>query len=88
MRHEAMAFITSLAAGSEPVVETETEDHDAFDSADCSIYSDESGDTESVVEMIEDSVVCDCGHDIFVFNKCTQCGATGPWASKLGCGLR
>lgn len=86
MRHSAAAFIIPLAAGEEPAIQV-IEDEDAFDSADCSIYADESGDTGSVAEMIEDSDIYDCGNDIFIFNKCTQCGATGPWASKLGCGL-
>ena len=86
MRHSALAFIVPLAAGEEPSVEVINNDDDV-DSADCSIYSDETGDTGSVVEMIEDSLVCDCGNDIFVFNRCTQCGSPAPWASKLGCGL-
>lgn len=87
MRHSAAAFIIALAAGEEPVVETVLEDPDDFDSDDCSIYSDSTGDTGTIAEMIEDSDVCDCGNDIYILNKCTQCGATGPWASKLGCGL-
>jgi hypothetical protein len=87
MRHSAIAFIIPIAAGQEPYVQVIEDDHDAFDSADCSIYSDETGDTGSVIEMIENSLVCDCGNDIFVFNRCTGCGSPAPWASKFGCGL-
>ena len=86
MRHSALAFIVPLTADEEPVVKV-LEDPDAFDSDDCSIYSDSSGDTGSVAEMIEQSFVCDCGNDIYAFNRCTRCGATAPWASHLGCGL-
>lgn len=87
MRHSAaIAMQIPLAAGEEPEVAIVTDD-DAFDSADCSIYSDESGDTGSVAEMIEQSFVCDCGNDIYSYNKCTRCGSDAPWAAKLGCGL-
>lgn len=90
MRHSAMAFIIPIAAGEEPQVDTihdDPFDPDAFDAHDCSIYADESGDTGSVAEMIEQSFVCDCGNDIYSYNKCTRCGSDAPWASKLGCGL-
>jgi hypothetical protein len=80
-----MAFIIPIAAGQEPAIETV--DDDAVDADDCSIYSLADGD-DDYMQMIEDSLVCDCGNNIFAFNRCTQCGSPAPWASKLGCGLR
>jgi hypothetical protein len=75
MRHSAMLAL-----------EAATEDPDAFDSGDCSIYSVADGDDDHM-HMIEQSLVCDCSNDIFAFNRCTHCGAPAPWASQLGCGL-
>jgi hypothetical protein len=75
MRHSAMLAL-----------EAATEDPDAFDSGDCSIYSVADGDDDHM-HMIEQSLVCDCSNDIFAFNRCTHCGASAPWASQLGCGL-
>jgi hypothetical protein len=85
MRHSALlAFVIPLAAGEEPQIDVI--DDDDFDSDSCSIYADDSGDTGSVAEMIEQSFTCDCGNDIYVRNTCTRCGAAAPWASKVGCG--
>jgi hypothetical protein len=39
--------------------------------------------------LIYQAEICDdCGHDRFRDNRCTCCGATAPWAAKLGYGLR
>ena len=54
---------------------------------DCSLYADESGDSGNVIDMIEAAFTCDCGNDVFCRNACTGCGASAPWAAKLGCGL-
>jgi hypothetical protein len=62
-------------------------DPDAFDSLDCSIYAVDEADDDPM-HMIEHSLgeTCDCGNRVFSFNRCTNCGAQAPWASKLGCG--
>lgn len=62
-------------------------DPDAFDALDCSIYAVDEADDDHM-HMIEHSLgeTCDCGNRIFSFNRCTNCGAQAPWASKLGCG--
>lgn len=41
------------------------------------------------IHMIEHSLglICDCGNPVSSNNRCTNCGAQAPWASKLGCGL-
>lgn len=63
-------------------------DADAFDGLDCSIYAVDPSDDDSI-HVIEHSLgeSCDCGNRIFSRNRCTNCGAQAPWASKLGCGL-